>query len=294
MQAAAEESLFAGLKHGCPHLKTQVTANAANVVSLPVGEGGRQTLMFSATVRPILSSQHPEVAIVLCGNSKILVEACLKQLQRIVIQAMKLMAAYSMKIWCIHMGIWQSELQSLKASCMSPAHISSAVRSFFHLGYVSHFGVASCQHGGGSSMRGLNAKVALCCAQFAPDVQKLAADFMHRYAFLATGRVGSSIDLILQHVEEVDARGKKALLLSLVRAVEVRGTPTCLVKHCQDRSALCTAYAFPPSAHMESFVMSSVSALSVWCTEERSFRLLLSPVAPCWQGDHHAIRPDNV
>ena len=57
--------------------------------------------------------------------------------------------------------------------------------------------------------------------QFAEEMQKLAADFMSDYAFLATGRVGSSIDLIIQHVEEVDVRGKKALLLSLVRAVEV-------------------------------------------------------------------------
>ena len=46
---------------------------------------------------------------------------------------------------------------------------------------------------------------------------------MYNYAFLSTGRVGSSIDLIMQHIEEVDARGKKALLLSLVRAVEVGG-----------------------------------------------------------------------
>ncbi len=61
----------------------------------------------------------------------------------------------------------------------------------------------------------------LCHAQFAEDVQKLAADFLHDYAFLATGRVGSSIDLIIQHFEEVDSKGKKALLLQLVRAVEV-------------------------------------------------------------------------
>jgi len=64
----------------------------------------------------------------------------------------------------------------------------------------------------------------LCHAQFAEDVQKLAADFLHDYAFLATGRVGSSIDLIIQHFEEVDSKGKKALLLQLVRAVEVNFT----------------------------------------------------------------------
>ncbi len=76
----------------------------------------------------------------------------------------------------------------------------------------------------------MSIKATLCCVQFAPDVQKLAADFMHRYAFLATGRVGFSIDLIIQHVEEVDARGKKALLLALVRAVEVGSSIARLVK----------------------------------------------------------------
>ena len=84
----------------------------------------------------------------------------------------------------------------------------------------------------------------MCWVQFAPDVQKLAADFMHKYAFLATGRVGSSIDLIIQHVEEVDARGKKALLLALVRAVEVGSSTACpWTSQCMTQSA------HPCSAH---------------------------------------------
>ena len=98
----------------------------------------------------------------------------------------------------------------------------------------------------------MSIKATLCCVQFAPDVQKLAADFMHRYAFLATGRVGSSIDLIIQHVEEVDARGKKALLLALVRAVEVRSRIACLNKAMHD-----TVCAFLLSAHAGFSVMSS-------------------------------------
>ncbi|BDA48446.1 DEAD-box ATP-dependent RNA helicase 37 [Coccomyxa sp. Obi] len=56
-------------------------------------------------------------------------------------------------------------------------------------------------------------------ATFPKDIQKLAADFMSNYLFLAVGRVGSSTSLIIQHFEEVELRDKEKLLLSLVRAV---------------------------------------------------------------------------
>ena len=59
-------------------------------------------------------------------------------------------------------------------------------------------------------------------ATFPKDVQRLAADFMSNYLFLAVGRVGSSTSLIIQHFEQVELGDKEKMLLSLVRAVPVR------------------------------------------------------------------------
>lgn len=64
-------------------------------------------------------------------------------------------------------------------------------------------------------------------ATFPEEIQKLAADFMTDYLFLAIGRVGSSTDLITQHLEEVEGNEKRTVLLSLINAVEVRGSPCC-------------------------------------------------------------------
>jgi hypothetical protein len=58
-------------------------------------------------------------------------------------------------------------------------------------------------------------------ATFPEEIQKLAADFMRDYLFLAVGRVGSSTELITQHIEEVEGASKKGVLLSLIEAVEV-------------------------------------------------------------------------
>jgi ATP-dependent RNA helicase DDX3X len=54
------------------------------------------------------------------------------------------------------------------------------------------------------------------------EIQRLASDFMHNYIFLAVGRVGSSTDLIMQHVEFVQGNDKRQVLLDLINTVEVR------------------------------------------------------------------------
>ena len=53
--------------------------------------------------------------------------------------------------------------------------------------------------------------------------QRLAADFLHNYIFLAVGRVGSSTELIVQHIEYVAPGDKRQVLLDLINTVEVRG-----------------------------------------------------------------------
>jgi len=55
------------------------------------------------------------------------------------------------------------------------------------------------------------------------EIQRLASDFLHNYIFLAVGRVGSSTDLIMQHVEFVQGNDKRQVLLDLINTVEVRG-----------------------------------------------------------------------
>lgn len=44
---------------------------------------------------------------------------------------------------------------------------------------------------------------------------------MHDYIFLSVGRVGSSTDLIVQHVEYITPTEKRAVLLDLINTVEV-------------------------------------------------------------------------
>jgi len=46
----------------------------------------------------------------------------------------------------------------------------------------------------------------LFSATFPKEIQRLAADFMSNYIFLAVGRVGSSTDLIVQHIEYVSGK----------------------------------------------------------------------------------------
>lgn len=53
-------------------------------------------------------------------------------------------------------------------------------------------------------------------------MQRLAADFLHNYIFLAVGRVGSSTDLIVQHVLFVPMNDKRSHLMDLLHSVEVR------------------------------------------------------------------------
>lgn len=61
----------------------------------------------------------------------------------------------------------------------------------------------------------------LFSATFPKEIQRLAADFMHNYIFLSVGRVGSSTDLIVQHIEYVAANDKRQVLLDLIATVEV-------------------------------------------------------------------------
>jgi hypothetical protein len=49
----------------------------------------------------------------------------------------------------------------------------------------------------------------------------LLADFLHDYIFLTVGRVGSSTDLIAQHVEYVQQDQKRETVLDCVKMVDV-------------------------------------------------------------------------
>jgi len=55
----------------------------------------------------------------------------------------------------------------------------------------------------------------LFSATFPKEIQRLAADFMSNYIFLAVGRVGSSTDLIVQHIEYVS--GEKSAFFAFWR-----------------------------------------------------------------------------
>ncbi|KAF6242394.1 P-loop containing nucleoside triphosphate hydrolase protein [Scenedesmus sp. NREL 46B-D3] len=57
-------------------------------------------------------------------------------------------------------------------------------------------------------------------ATFPKEIQRLAADFLHDYIFLTVGRVGSSTDLIAQHVEYVQQDQKRETVLDCVNTVE--------------------------------------------------------------------------
>ena len=49
----------------------------------------------------------------------------------------------------------------------------------------------------------------------------MCADFLHDYIFLTVGRVGSSTDLIAQHVEYVQQDQKRETVLDCVKMVDV-------------------------------------------------------------------------
>ena len=76
----------------------------------------------------------------------------------------------------------------------------------------------------------------LFSATFPKEIQRLAADFMHNYIFLSVGRVGSSTDLIVQHIEYVNATEKRQTLLDLIATVEVGAALIC----CSCHVARCT------------------------------------------------------
>jgi ATP-dependent RNA helicase DDX3X len=61
----------------------------------------------------------------------------------------------------------------------------------------------------------------LFSATFPKEIQRLASDFLYNYIFLTVGRVGSSTDLIVQHVEFVPVHEKRNILLDLIHTVEV-------------------------------------------------------------------------
>ena len=72
----------------------------------------------------------------------------------------------------------------------------------------------------------------LFSATFPKEIQRLAADFMHNYIFLSVGRVGSSTDLIVQHIEYVAANDKRQVLLDLIATVEVSTAALALYVLC--------------------------------------------------------------
>ena len=55
-------------------------------------------------------------------------------------------------------------------------------------------------------------------------MQRMAADFLADYIFLAVGRVGSSTDLIAQRVEFVLDSDKRSYLMDLLHAQKANGT----------------------------------------------------------------------
>ena len=54
-------------------------------------------------------------------------------------------------------------------------------------------------------------------------MQRLASDFLAKYVFLAVGRVGSSTDLIVQRVENVQESDKRSHLMDLLHAQRANG-----------------------------------------------------------------------
>ncbi|KAL0436737.1 UNVERIFIED_CONTAM: DEAD-box ATP-dependent RNA helicase 37 [Sesamum radiatum] len=63
----------------------------------------------------------------------------------------------------------------------------------------------------------------LFSATFPKEIQRLAADFLSNYVFLAVGRVGSSTDLIVQRVEYVLETDKRSHLMDLLHAQRANG-----------------------------------------------------------------------
>ncbi|PIN10966.1 ATP-dependent RNA helicase [Handroanthus impetiginosus] len=63
----------------------------------------------------------------------------------------------------------------------------------------------------------------LFSATFPKEIQRLAADFLLDYVFLAVGRVGSSTDLIVQRVEYVHETDKRSHLMDLLHAQRANG-----------------------------------------------------------------------
>ncbi|PON46605.1 DEAD-box ATP-dependent RNA helicase [Parasponia andersonii] len=64
----------------------------------------------------------------------------------------------------------------------------------------------------------------LFSATFPREIQRMAADFLSDYIFLAVGRVGSSTDLIVQRVEFVHEADKRSHLMDLLHAQKENGT----------------------------------------------------------------------
>ena len=67
----------------------------------------------------------------------------------------------------------------------------------------------------------------LFSATFPKEIQQLASDFLHDYIFLTVGRVGSSTELIVQHIVRVETQDKREVLLDLVSSIDVStGSPS--------------------------------------------------------------------
>ncbi|KAG1650040.1 hypothetical protein FOA52_009525, partial [Chlamydomonas sp. UWO 241] len=62
-------------------------------------------------------------------------------------------------------------------------------------------------------------------ATFPKEIQRLASDFLANYVFLTVGRVGSSTELIVQHLEYVPVHEKQNTLLDLIQTVSGDAQP---------------------------------------------------------------------
>ncbi len=87
----------------------------------------------------------------------------------------------------------------------------------------------------------------LFSATFPKEIQRLAADFLHDYIFLTVGRVGSSTELIAQHVEYMQHDQKKETVLDCVNTVEARAALPAARCAVLARSALPRTHS-PPAA----------------------------------------------
>lgn len=118
-------------------------------------------------------------------------------------------------------------------------------------------------------------------ATFPKEIQRLAADFLYDYIFLAVGRVGSTHENITQRVEYVDDHIKRDVLCRLLR--ELPGLTLVFVETKRNADAI---EDFRKCTH-------AASITSNFCILERfPDRQSCADSLPRWlPGDEHPRRP---